>query len=51
VPAEPVHLAIAPRVADVLALDGSLRPAFILGSVAPDVNNLLGWPRQDTHFW
>jgi hypothetical protein len=51
VPAEPVHLAIAPRVADALALAAALRPAFALGSVAPDVNNLLGWPRPETHFW
>jgi Zinc dependent phospholipase C len=50
-PAEFVHLALARRIADALALDGALRPAFALGNVAPDVNNVRGGARQDTHFW
>ena len=50
-PAEFVHLALARRIADALALDDALRPAFALGSVAPDVNNVGGAARQDTHFW
>lgn len=50
-PAEYVHLSIAARVADALDLDAALRSAFVLGAVATDVNNPLGWPRQATHFW
>jgi hypothetical protein len=51
VPAECVHLSIAARVAEVLALPPASRPAFVLGSVAVDVNNPLGWAREETHFW
>jgi hypothetical protein len=51
VPAEYVHLNLATRIADGLALTSDLRPAFVLGNVAADVNNPLGWPRESTHFW
>jgi hypothetical protein len=51
VPAEYVHLNLATRVADALALTSVLRHAFVLGNVATDVNNSLGWPRESTHFW
>ena len=50
-PAEYVHLSLAARSADALALPAAVRPAFFLGTVAADVNNPLGWPREATHFW
>ncbi|CAA9290822.1 MAG: hypothetical protein AVDCRST_MAG77-4660 [uncultured Chloroflexi bacterium] len=49
-PSEFVHLFLAGRVADVLPLSAADRPSFALGSVAPDVSNLLGLPRRTTHY-
>jgi hypothetical protein len=51
VPAELVHVSLAAGIAGALPLDPAQQSAFVLGSVATDVNNLLGWSREETHFW
>jgi hypothetical protein len=51
VPAELVHVSLAAGIAGALPLDPTQQSAFVLGSVATDVNNLLGWSREETHFW
>jgi hypothetical protein len=54
VPAELVHVSLAAGIAGALPLgpvDPAQQSAFVLGSVATDVNNLLGWTREETHFW
>jgi hypothetical protein len=46
-----LHLGLACEIAGACGIAGPDRPAFLFGSVAPDIDKFLGLAREATHFW